>query len=276
MNTVVLATAGYDHKIRFWEPPSGLCTRTLRFVDSQVNCLRITPDKHFLAAAGNPLIRLFEINSSNPNPYISFEGHSHNVMEVGFHREGKWLYSGGEDGTIKIWDLRTPNCQMTHEVKSSVNTVQLHPNQGEIISGDQDGMVISWDLTADKAMQISSQKKDNPVRSLSIASDASMLAVGNNQADVTIYGLDSSGKFEQTKSFNAHDGYLLKCVLSPDTSVLVTTSSDKTAKVWDATSGEWALQQTLSQHQRWVWDAVFFCRFFISCYCFIRSHSQVI
>ncbi|CAM9787378.1 unnamed protein product, partial [Choristocarpus tenellus] len=52
MNSVILATAGYDHKIHFWEPPSGVCSRTLRFSDSQVNCLKITPDKTFLAAAG--------------------------------------------------------------------------------------------------------------------------------------------------------------------------------------------------------------------------------
>lgn len=37
MNAVILATAGYDHKIHFWEPPSGNCIRTLRFGDSQVS-----------------------------------------------------------------------------------------------------------------------------------------------------------------------------------------------------------------------------------------------
>lgn len=38
MNEVILATAGYDHKIHFWEPPSGECRSTLRFSDSQVCC----------------------------------------------------------------------------------------------------------------------------------------------------------------------------------------------------------------------------------------------
>ena len=33
---VVLATAGYDHSIRFWEATSGLCYRTLQYADSQV------------------------------------------------------------------------------------------------------------------------------------------------------------------------------------------------------------------------------------------------
>jgi hypothetical protein len=35
-STVILATAGYDHKIRFWEAPTGACTRSIRYPDSQV------------------------------------------------------------------------------------------------------------------------------------------------------------------------------------------------------------------------------------------------
>jgi hypothetical protein len=35
----------------------------------QVNCLQITPDKQFIAAAGNPHIRLFEVaGNASPNP----------------------------------------------------------------------------------------------------------------------------------------------------------------------------------------------------------------
>ena len=47
--SVVLATAGYDKKIRVWDAPSGICQRILKFPDSQVNKLEITPDKQFLA-----------------------------------------------------------------------------------------------------------------------------------------------------------------------------------------------------------------------------------
>ena len=56
--SVVLATAGYDKKICFWEAPSGRCHRMIKFSDSQVNRLEISPDKQFIAAAGNPVIRL--------------------------------------------------------------------------------------------------------------------------------------------------------------------------------------------------------------------------
>lgn len=38
------------------------------FCMQQVNRLEITPNKHYLAAAGNPHIRLFDVNSNSPQP----------------------------------------------------------------------------------------------------------------------------------------------------------------------------------------------------------------
>jgi G protein beta subunit-like protein len=98
-----------------------------------------------------------------------------------------------------------------------------------------------------------------------------------------------------TQEFQAHEQYLLKCVLSPDASTLATTSADKTVHIYLmgnllstanlSSSAAGAAQQSgtgsmiaattttasitspgnmgafeyksLSQHQKWVWDAVF-------------------
>ena len=134
---VILATAGYDHAIRFWEATTGICYRTVQYGDSQVNRLEITPDKTQLAAAGNPHVRMFDINSSNPQATHSYDGHTGNVTAVGFNVNGNWMYTGSEDGTVKIWDIRAPGCQREYVGRAGVNTVCLHPNQTELISGDQ-------------------------------------------------------------------------------------------------------------------------------------------
>ena len=184
MSGVLLATAGYDHTIRLWEAPSGICYRTMQHPDSQVNKLEIAPDKQYIAAAGNPSLRIFDINGSSPNAVSSYDGHTNNITAAGFQREGKWMYTGSEDGTIKIWDLRAPGCQREYESGSPLNTVMLHPNQAELtravtlililtltlililspnptpepspypypsqaelVSGDRDGNIRVWDLT---------------------------------------------------------------------------------------------------------------------------------
>ena len=90
--SVVLATAGNDHKIRFWEAPSGINSKTLR-AGAPVNCLEITPNKQFIAAGCNPQIRLFEINdNSNPNAVLVLSGHKAAVTSIGFQKEVRYLY----------------------------------------------------------------------------------------------------------------------------------------------------------------------------------------
>ena len=94
MSSVVLATAGYDHTIRFWEATSGICYRTLQYPDSQVNKLEITADKTQIAAAGNGSIRIYDVNSNDTQPINSYEGHVGNVSAIGFQKDTKWMYSG--------------------------------------------------------------------------------------------------------------------------------------------------------------------------------------
>ena len=51
-------------------------------------------------------IRMYDLNSNNPNPIISYDGVNKNIASVGFHEDGRWMYTGGEDCTARIWDLR--------------------------------------------------------------------------------------------------------------------------------------------------------------------------
>ena len=170
-STVILATAGYDHRIRYWDANTGACTRAIKFDESQVNALQISPNKHFLSAAGNPNVHLYDVSSSSDSPVISFEGHTSNVTGLGFQKDTQWLYSCSEDGTVRIWDLRAPEAQRTYQCRSAVHAVVLHPNQRSIICGDQNGSVKTWDLLAgDKCRSDLAVSPESPMRSLSIVS----------------------------------------------------------------------------------------------------------
>jgi WD40 repeat protein len=163
---VILCTASYDHTIRFWEATSGMCHHTIQFTDSQVNSLQITNDKSMVAGACHHIIRLFSLNDTpsytsrhhqtanqQTIPQIgTLEGHTANVLTLGFPVDDQWMYSGGEDGCIKLWDLGSMSCQRTYKVKSHVNSLCLHPNQAELISGEENGCLRVWDLTLDQCV----------------------------------------------------------------------------------------------------------------------------
>ncbi|KAG8298858.1 Target of rapamycin complex subunit lst8 [Homalodisca vitripennis] len=124
--------------------------------EQQVNALAITPDKQMVAAAGHQHIRMYDLNSANPNPVINYDGVNKNVTGVGFQEDGKWMYTAGEDNSARIWDLRSRNlqCQRIFQVTAPVNCVCLHPNQSELVVGDQTGVIHLWDLKTDHNEQL--------------------------------------------------------------------------------------------------------------------------
>ncbi|OAY66947.1 Protein LST [Ananas comosus] len=119
---VAVATGGYDPGIKTRDSCASLCR------PDHVNRLEITPDRRLLAAAGNPSIQFYEINPEVNYPVLSYDSHIRNVTAIGFERDGNWMYSGSEDGMVKIWDLMAKT-QKEYQSCSAVNTVVLHPSQ---------------------------------------------------------------------------------------------------------------------------------------------------
>jgi len=160
---------------------------------------------------------------------------------------------------VKIWDLRAGGCQREYESRGAVTSVVLHPNGSELMSADQNGNIRVWDLTANACSCELVPEVGTAVQSLTVASDGSLVVAGNSKGTCYVWKLQPGSKttahFEPLHKLQAHDGYVLKCLLSPDCRLLATTSSDKTIKLWNL--DDFKLERVLEGHQRWVWDCVF-------------------
>ncbi|KAG5220076.1 TOR complex [Salix suchowensis] len=243
--SVILVTGSYDHEVRFWEAWSGICSRTIS-------------RKRLLAAAIHKKVLIYEIASTSSSPILTFEGHTGNVTSVSFHSEGKWLVTGSEDGTIKIWDLRSADMALMsyldlilqQKLPTAPNIRQLGGRLWELISCDQAGSIKQWDLSENLCSHELTPAGDIPIRSVSLASDGSFLVAGNNKVSLP--------RFQAVTKFHAHNKYLTRCLLSPDAKHLATCSADTTVKVWSISHNyEFKHEKTLIGHQRWVWDCAF-------------------
>lgn len=257
--SVILASSGYDQSIKFWEALSGICNRTIQNDNAQVNRMAITPDKRYLMCAGAQSIVMYDIRSNDTQPVMKFEGHSANVTAVAIQAEGKWMVTSSEDGTVKVWDMRTGSIQRSFSHNDRVTDVVIHPNQGEVISCDYGGNVRVWDLSENQCTHQLIPEDNVPVRSVSVASDGSMVVAGNNNGNVYVWKMFNSKdvtKLQPITKFKAHSKYITKVLLSPDVKHLATCSADHTARIWSA-EHQFQLETSLQGHQRWVWDCAF-------------------
>lgn len=53
------------------------------------------------------LLPLSQLPAQEPKPRDTLKGHTLPVPSLAYSPDGKTLASGGNDGTIKVWDLQT-------------------------------------------------------------------------------------------------------------------------------------------------------------------------
>jgi G protein beta subunit-like protein len=252
-----LVTAGYDHSVRLWEVASGFCYRTLQFPDSQVNTLAITPNRQYLAAGGHTQVRLFELGTNNSQPTMTFSGHKGNVVALGFNKESRLMYSGSEDGSVKIWDLRNTTPLHDFEHKEPATSVVLHPDQKILFASFQNGEIRVLDYQSLTVKHSFFPDGDTSIQSITIDPSGSRICAVNNKGMGMVYNIDPNFEsFTLLKKWKAHDRYVLKCLFSPNGKLLATTSADHSAKIWD-TENNFTDLRKLNGHQRWVWDCTF-------------------
>lgn len=191
----------------------------------------------------------------------SYEGDfKGNVTAVGcFWKQENLIYTGCEDGYLRLFDLRTRTAVKSFKHDKPINCTALHPNEGSIVTGDDVGMVKWWDLSNGKEMM--KIEVDNSVRSITMSSTLQRMAIADNEGLLSCYG-EHMSKTNQ-KLIRAHQDYILKVQLSPNNKYLATCSADKKIRLFKTSmeNGKFQVSQfkTLKGHLKWVWDCQFSC-----------------
>ena len=49
---------------------------------------------------------IWDIPSLSNTPVANLEGHTGNITALAYSAQGKWIVTGSEDGTVRVWDTR--------------------------------------------------------------------------------------------------------------------------------------------------------------------------
>ena len=93
--------------------------------------------------AGKPRTTQSNPEPEQPEPLAVLEatltGHNGWVFSVAVSPDGKWIASGADDRTVKVWDIEMGNCRATLQGHTGyVTSVAITPDGKRIISGSDD------------------------------------------------------------------------------------------------------------------------------------------
>ena len=194
-------------------------------------CFEPTNDSILLSAnTGENTIKLWDIMKGIN--LVCLEGHNSDVNVVKWSNDLQLFASSSFDKTIRFWDIRDYKyINILSSVQyADINDISIFSKGGDTIVavGHADGLVTIWDYSKQCVIKEIYQH-NQAVRSVAFSPDGKYLLSGSFDSTIKIYDINNNfnniGKLE-------HGDKVVQCKWHPEIPLIVSTSADKTARVW--------------------------------------------
>ncbi len=260
-----LASASDDGTVKLWDVTTGECLHTYQGHTFSVNTIEFSPCGQILASSSqDSTIRLWRVFPGSSNPEIhTLTGHNGRVWSIAFSPDGSTLVSGGEDLTVRLWDVATGECLAVWVAHTGwVRFVAFSPDGRSIATASYDRSIKIWMYPSAHYLQGrgyangSAMPKARLLRRQRLRQQCKPLRVEpSDVGKIPDFSKKSGICASSLHTLTGHQQPVSSIAFSPDGRQLVSSSFDKTIKVWDTNSGK--CLKTLLGHRSRIWTVAF-------------------
>jgi WD40 repeat protein/tetratricopeptide (TPR) repeat protein/tRNA A-37 threonylcarbamoyl transferase component Bud32 len=233
-----LAIACWDAPIRLWDVASGKprgqpikCERSMPpgtgLLEDSTG-LVFSPDGQTLLTVGYSKVRVWQVETGqrvaelDHNPAL--------VTSAAFAPDGHAILTGTTRGTAHLWDTSGKQLGASLLHPGWIEAVAFAPDGRFFATGDRQGYIAVWDVAFHQ--RVVTREHPGGVTALAFGTEGRVLSGG---ADRMARLWNLAGQSEPIVL--AHQALVKAAAFSPDGSLALTGSLDRTARVWDATTG---------------------------------------
>jgi WD40 repeat protein len=195
-----------EPSLRLWDVKNKAETQeAFGKVGEGINCVAFLPDGRAVSGGQQGVIRLWEVSAekgkakpTQPLPEKPGTGHIGPITSVACAPDGRYVLSGGQDETVRLWDLKekAPAGRLLKDgPRSSITCVTFARDGKRLAASGADGRIAVWDL----------ENTEKPFYSAQLPGAVYGLAFGGSRylatanASGTVYIVDLDGPSNATK-----------------------------------------------------------------------------
>jgi WD40 repeat protein len=191
-------SASLDGTLKLWDLASEHATRTFSY-GSPILAVAVSPDGQTAISAAKDVLQAWNLADAvklRRFPDDGRKGHVGDVNAVAVAANGRHVISGGDDGTVKLWDFASG-----HELNTfagpdghagKVFAVAVSRNSRIALSGGADKTARLWDLASGKLIAKFEGHKQS-VETVAIAPDGSTAVTGSRDRTIQVWDLSGTG-----------------------------------------------------------------------------------
>jgi WD40 repeat protein len=272
----LLASGGYRN-VKFWQRARNAHKLDIAGIESLVKSIAVSPDGKWLATAEeNGKLKMFDMSSGSLVRAI--DGHAGGATSVAFSTDSSKLVSGGQDKSLRVWNVADGRSAGSIETPAVVTAVVFAAANAQIATGGADNIIRVWALPdpqaaaalkaeADKAVaeQTAADKVAAEKTAAALAADekaksgtdedkaaaekanAEKAAAAKDAADKAVVAKAAVEKaaapIVPLKELKGHGGPVTSlAAILPTPTQIASGSQDGTLRVWDINAGNMVRQ----------------------------------
>jgi len=165
---------------------------------------------------------------------LVLKGHTRSLRIAAYHPTEEIVATGGDDSLVKIWNAKNGSLlQSMSDHESTVFGLHFSPDGSALCSGSYDDSCIRYDWKTGKTLYRLKDDYTKQVYSVNHSSDSKYIVLCSVRGDYNITTLWDVKTEKCVARMVGHDKQVYSCTFHPTKGYVVSSSLDKTLKVWD-------------------------------------------